>query len=67
MGSTVIGLLASVLLLTMLIGEAVAEVVTEGWEAINADVVAGILIGVGLPPILVPRTMRESLPFPLLV
>ncbi len=29
-----------------MIGEAVAEVVTEGWKAINADIVAGILIGI---------------------
>jgi len=42
----VIGLLAATLCLVMLIGEAVAQVVTEGWKAINADIVAGILIGV---------------------
>ena len=42
----VIGLFAATLCLVMLIGQAVAEIVTEGWKVINADIVAGILIGV---------------------
>ena len=42
----IIGLLAAGLCLFMLIGETVAEVLAEGWKPINADIVAGILIGV---------------------
>ena len=43
----VIGLLAAAVCLMMLIGEAIVGVLAEGREAINqADMVAGILIGV---------------------
>jgi len=42
----IIGLLAAVFCLFMLIGEAVGEILTEGWKPIDADMVAGILIGV---------------------
>ena len=42
----IIGLLAAGLCLLMLIGSTVAEVLAEGWKPINADIVAGILIGV---------------------
>ena len=42
----VIGLLAAAMCLMMLIISATVEVLAEGWEAINADIVAGILIGV---------------------
>ena len=42
----IIGLLAAATCLTMLIGETVTEVLAEGWKPINADIVAGILIGV---------------------
>ena len=42
----IIGLLAAGVCLLMLIGSTVAEVLAEGWKPINADIVAGILIGV---------------------
>ncbi|HEY92454.1 MAG TPA: hypothetical protein G4O17_01745 [Dehalococcoidia bacterium] len=41
----VIGLLAAGFLLTMLIGTAIAEVLTEGWEPITTDI-EGVLLGV---------------------
>lgn len=42
----VIGLLVAGFTLAMLIGETIAEVLAEGWKPIDADIVAGILIGV---------------------
>ncbi len=42
----IIGLLAAGFILAMLIGSTVAEVLAEGWKPIDADIVAGILIGV---------------------
>jgi hypothetical protein len=40
----IIGLVAAVFLLTMLIGTAIAEVLTNGWELMTTDIV-GILLG----------------------
>ena len=42
----IIGLLTAGVILVMLIGEAVTEVLAEGWKPIDADIVAGMLIGV---------------------
>ena len=42
----IIGLLAAGFTLAMVIGSTIAEVLAEGWKPINADIVAGILIGV---------------------
>jgi mannose/fructose/N-acetylgalactosamine-specific phosphotransferase system component IID len=41
----IIGLVAAGFLLAMMIGAAIAEVLTEGWETITTDI-EGILIGV---------------------